>query len=288
MCYGNIFDVQRCSFTDGPGIRTTVFFKGCNLRCKWCHNPESWEDKPQILIYQEKCTHCGKCIKICPKQAISEQMETDRRKCISCGECEVACPHDARKVCGKKVSVQDVFEQIAKDIPFFATSDGGVTFSGGECMLQIAFLGEILKMCKEHGIHTAVDTAGNVNFSDFKVILPYVDLFRYDIKCMTNELHLKGTGFGNQLILENLKKLLSIQPQKIDICIPIIPDFNATKAEIQKMRDYFVSYGKPHSVTLLPYHKLGENKYAAIDRDVPAFHPPSADQMREFNQTIGL
>lgn len=163
-----IFDIQRNSFVDGPGIRTTVFFKGCNMRCKWCHNPESQSAQKQMMYYKDKCTGCGKCAKVCPNQL---------KKCDFCGKCELYCPADARKICGKEYSADEVFNEIAKDKTFYENSGGGATFSGGECMLQIGFLCEILKKCKENGIHTAVDTAGNVPWEYFEKILPYTDIF---------------------------------------------------------------------------------------------------------------
>ena len=156
---GMIFDIQRGSCVDGPGIRTTVFFKGCNLRCKWCHNPESQSKNKQILFYKDKCTGCGKCKTVC---------RYSFKKCDFCGECAFSCPNDAKELCGKDYGVDEVLKEILKDKDFYNVSGGGVTFSGGECMLQIDFLFEILKKCKENGIHTAVDTAGNVAWEYFE------------------------------------------------------------------------------------------------------------------------
>lgn len=161
---GMIFDIQRGSCVDGPGIRTTVFFKGCNLRCKWCHNPESQSKNKQILFYKDKCTGCGKCKTVC---------RYSFKKCDFCGECAFSCPNAAKELCGKDYGVDEVLKEILKDKDFYNVSGGGVTFSGGECMLQIDFLFEILKKCKENGIHTAVDTAGNVAWEYFERILPY-------------------------------------------------------------------------------------------------------------------
>ena len=158
---GNIFDISRASLVDGPGIRTTVFFKGCNLRCAWCHNPESQSARAQMLVYQNKCTGCGKCKEKCPH---------DLESCNLCGKCALYCPHDAREICGKEYTVDEVLKEILKDKTFYDNSGGGVTFSGGECMLQIDFLEELLKACKQNGIHTAVDTAGHVPFDYFERI----------------------------------------------------------------------------------------------------------------------
>ena len=193
-----IFDIQKNSFVDGPGIRTTVFFKGCNLHCQWCHNPESQSFEKQMLFYKDKCTGCGKCLEVCPNHL---------KKCSFCGKCEIYCPSNARKICGKEYTSDEVLAEVIKDKAFYHNSNGGVTFSGGECMLQIEFLTEILKLCKENGIHTAVDTAGNVPWDYFKRILPFTDLFLYDIKVFSKEKHEKYTGVSNELILNNLKFL---------------------------------------------------------------------------------
>ena len=266
-----IFDIQRNSFVDGPGIRTTVFFKGCNLKCAWCHNPESQSKKPQMMYYKDKCSGCGKCKEICPTPD----------NCILCGKCTFYCPADARKVCGKEYTVDEVFSEIIKDKSYYENSGGGVTFSGGECMLQIDFLLEIMIKCKENGIHTAVDTAGYTPFESFEKILPYTDLFLYDIKCFDNEKHKKYVGVENELILENLKKLFQANA-KIWIRIPVIADINDSTEEMQCIKKFLFAYGKPEKIELLPYHIMGENKYAAIGRDVQRFIPPDNNKLKEL------
>ena len=265
-----IFDIERNSFVDGPGIRITVFFKGCNLKCAWCHNPESQDFKPQMMFYKDKCKGCGKCREICPTPD----------GCTLCGKCTFYCPVDARKVCGKEYTVDEVFAEIIKDKSYYENSGGGVTFSGGECMLQIDFLLEILKKCKENGIHTAVDTAGHIPFESFKKILPYTDLFLYDIKIFDTQKHKQYVGVGNELILENLKKLFKANA-KIWIRIPIIPDVNDSIEEMQLIRDFLDKNGKPEKIELLPYHAMGENKYSAIGENVCTFNTPT-------NETMGL
>lgn len=267
-----IFDIQRSSFVDGPGIRTTVFFKGCNLKCAWCHNPESQIFKPQMMFYKDKCIGCGKCAEICE----------NKDKCILCGKCAVYCPVDARRVCGKEYTVEEVFKEIVKDKSFYETSGGGVTFSGGECMLQIDFLSEILKKCKENGIHTAVDTAGHVPFESFEKILPYTDLFLYDIKVFDKEKHKIYVGVDNSLILENVKKLLS-HGAKLWIRTPIIVGVNDSKEEIQNIKNFVRQYGEPEKFELLPYHEMGESKYGAIDKEFKKFTAPSKEQMGILN-----
>ena len=269
-----IFDIERNSYVDGPGIRTTVFFKGCNLRCAWCHNPESQSPKPQMMFYKNKCTGCGKCKEKCPNAL---------EKCELCGKCTIYCPHDAREICGKEYTVDEVMREILKDKVFYENSGGGVTFSGGECMLQIDFLEEILKVCKENGIHTAVDTAGHVPYEYFERILPYTNLFLYDVKCYDSEKHKKYTGVRNELILENLKKLLATG-KSVWVRIPIIPTVNDTVEEIQRIKAYISSCGKPEMIELLPYHAMGEHKYAAINRESHMFPIPSKETMEDLNK----
>ena len=170
MLTATIFDIARASYVDGPGIRTTVFFKGCNLRCAWCHNPESQSAKREMLFYKNKCTGCGKCKEKCPNLL---------EKCEFCGKCVLFCPHDAREICGGEYTVDEVMHQVLKDVTLYEGSGGGVTLSGGECMLQIDFLLELLKACKEKGVHTAVDTAGHVPYEYFERILPFADLSEF-------------------------------------------------------------------------------------------------------------
>ena len=269
-----IFDIERNSFVDGPGIRTTVFFKGCNLRCAWCHNPESQSGKPQMMFYENKCMGCGKCKNVCKNET-----------CTLCGKCTVYCPADARKVCGKEYTVEEVFSEIIKDKAFYKNSGGGVTFSGGECMLQMDFLIEILKKCKENGIHTAVDTAGHIPFERFEKILPYTDLFLYDVKIFNPEKHKKCIGVGNELILENLKKLFATGA-KIWIRIPVISDINDSIEEMQAIKEFLDKNGKPEKIELLPYHAMGENKYSAIEKEAPRFTPPDNDMLNKLKSVF--
>lgn len=258
-----IFDIQRNSFVDGPGIRTTVFFKGCNLKCKWCHNPESQSSKPQIMFYKEKCTKCGRCKDITEKDT------------------EFVCFNDAKQICGKEYTVEEIFNIIQKDKLFYEISNGGVTFSGGECMLQIDFLCEILKKCKDAGIHTAIDTAGFIPWGSFERILPHTDLFLYDIKAFNNNVHKEFVGVSNELILNNLRKLLE-RKANVSIKIPVIPTVNDSIEEMKSIRCFLAPY-KPHVVELLPYHKMGEHKYNALGINMSSFNIPSKEKMEELN-----
>ncbi len=264
-----IFDIQRNSFVDGPGIRTTVFFKGCNLRCKWCHNPESQKKEKEIMFYKNKCTLCGRC----------REVDTFDE--------EFFCYNDAREICGKEYPTDEVLKIILKDKTFYDNSGGGVTFSGGECMLQIDFLLEILQKCKENGIHTAVDTAGHIPWESFEKILPYTDLFLYDIKVMDNEVHKEYTGVTNSLILENLAKLL-----KNDGCvwvrIPVIPGVNDTEKEMQQIKTFFDANGYPEKIEFLPYHAMGEHKYEALGKSVEKIDMPDKDKIEKLKNIVDL
>lgn len=269
-----IFDIQRNSFVDGPGIRTTVFFKGCNLKCRWCHNPESQSAKKQMMFYENKCTKCGKCREVCPNRLNS---------CNFCGKCEIYCPNEARKICGKEYSVDEVFDEVMKDKAFYENSGGGVTFSGGECMLQVDFLCEILKKCHENGIHTAIDTAGNVPWECFEKVLPYTDMFLYDVKAFSEELHKQGTGVSNKLIIENLIHLSG----KCDIIIriPVIGGFNDDNYEIENIAN-FLKKIKCIKKEALPYHSMGEHKYDALGMKNEKFNVPCKDKMEEIKKIL--
>ena len=262
-----IFDIQRNSYVDGPGIRTTVFFKGCNLRCKWCHNPESQNPKKEILFYHSKCTGCGRC------------------RDLTVEDENFFCFNDAKEICGKEYMVDEVFKEVVKDKAYYETSNGGVTFSGGECMLQIDFLCEILKMCKENDIHTAVDTAGHIPWESFDKILPFTDLFLYDIKAMNEEIHKEYTGVTNTCILENLKKLLK---SNVDVWvrIPVIPGVNDTEDEMQKIKSFFDINSYPEKVELLPYHAMGEHKYEALGKSVEKFDVPDKEKIEKLKNIV--
>lgn len=277
MSKATIFDIQNCSFVDGPGIRTTVFLKGCNLQCAWCHNPESQSAMPQMMFYRDKCQGCGKCREACP-----HHLET----CDLCGKCTIYCPAEARKVCGKTYTAEEVLAEILTDKAFFDNSGGGVTFSGGECMLHMDFLLEILQKCKENGIHTAVDTAGHIPYENFEAILPYTDLFLYDLKIFDREKHKKYVGVGNERILENLQKLLKSKAN-VWIRIPVIAGVNDSLEEMENIKAFLAQCGQPQKIELLPYHAMGENKYSAIGRTSTKFAPPEAEHLQKLRAVFG-
>ena len=246
-----IFDIQRCSSVDGPGIRTTVFLKGCNLDCFWCHNPEGKNALPELAFFDARCTGCGLCKRVC-----------DNEKCTLCGKCAQTCINGARKHYGKSYTDHELMNILLEDKVFYDATDGGVTFSGGECMLYPEYLERILKMLKEKGVHTAVDTAGNIPFESLERVLPYTDIFLYDIKCIDENLHKKGTGVSNRLILENLGKLIE-RGADIIIRVPVIPDFNDS-TELDRIKEYVCSRGL--KAEYLPYHEMGLGKKEALDK----------------------
>jgi len=277
-----IYNIQRFSTHDGPGIRTTVFFKGCTLKCEWCHNPESISFNKELQYLEEHCINCGHCAAVCTAKA--HQMDPngchvfDRTRCTNCFACTEVCFADALKSIGTEKTDAETFRSLLTDLEYYKTSGGGVTFSGGESMVQIDCLSELLKLCHEAGIHTAVDTAGNVAWSSFEQIIPYVDLFLYDIKTYDSDLHKKLTGSDNTRILDNLRKLSSLN-KRIHIRIPFIPGLN--DLEMSNIAD-FLSDMNIEKIDLLPYNRLGEGKHISIGKaaQINHFSTPTKDQIQ--------
>ena len=271
---GTLFSIEHGSFVDGPGIRTSVFFKGCNLKCVWCHNPESQSPVRQKLYFADKCVHCGKCRAVCPSPD----------HCVLCGRCAEVCPRNALEISGYEISAKEVLDEIISDKVFYS-HDGGATFSGGECMLQTDFLLELLKGCKAEDIGTAVDTAGCVSWDKFEKILPYADIFLYDLKVMDPEKHQKYVGADNALILENYRKLIAAG-KRVIVRMPILPGVNDAKEDVLSLRAFFDEAGWPERTELLPYHRLGENKYRALGIEPVIFEVPSAEKMEELKALL--
>ncbi len=247
-----ITDIKRFAVHDGNGIRTTIFFKGCPLRCVWCHNPETFSAKKEMAVYMHKCKNCGKCKEVCPHHL---------EKCDFCGKCEDSCPNDARKIYGREMSVEDILAILLKDKAFYDESGGGITLSGGECLLQPEVCAELLKKCKEQDIHTAVDTCGCVPKEAFDMVLPYTDIFLYDLKAYDEAVHIKCTGVSNKLILENIKYLDSIGC-KTEIRIPYVPEHNDN--QIKKLAAFCRFLNHVTKVRILPYHDYANSKYQAL------------------------
>jgi len=264
---GIIFNIQRFSINDGPGIRTTVFMKGCPLKCQWCCNPESININQEIMVHNIKCIHCGKCKEICPENAILS-IEGDRRidfsKCNFCMKCLSVCPTKTLESIGNFISVDEVMREVRRDSLFYQNSGGGVTISGGEPLLQWEFTLSILKACKEEGLHTALDTCGYASWEVAEEVLKYVDLVLFDMKHTDGDLHLKGTGVSNTLILQNLERIAS--QMRTWIRFPVIPGFNDFQKNIKEVACLASRYGV-EKVSLLPYHEFGKSKYEKLGRD---------------------
>ncbi len=290
MIKAMIFNIQRYSTEDGPGIRTTVFFKGCPLRCLWCHNIESIKTHPQIVWSGIKCIGCGECLKACPEKAIlktKDGLKTDRAICKNCGLCAEACPSGARELLGYEISVDDLVKEVEKDKPFYENSNGGITASGGEPTLQHEFLIEFFKKCKEKGLHVALDTSGFTTWERLEKIIEHVDLILYDLKVLDEEKHEEYTGVSNKIILENLKKIDSSN-KKIWIRIPVIPEFTANKTNIENIGKFIKDFKNISRVDLLPFHKLGISKYEKLDLEYTCkdFEPPSEEEMNEYKEIL--
>ena len=290
MHSGRVFNIQRFSTHDGPGIRTTVFFKGCPLYCWWCHNPESKQVQPGIVYDGEKCLRCGLCAKACPEGAISFETGSpilDSDLCLLCGCCSKRCPAEALEQVGEEMSVAEVLAEIEKDRVFYDESGGGVTFSGGEPLLQTEFLYELLYSCRERGIHTAVDTSGNAPWPAIAKISEVTNVFLYDIKHMDSAQHEKLTGVSNHLILDNLRSLSRIH-RDILLRVPIIPGINDDSQNLLQMGHLAVKLGilRMH---ILPYHSIGKDKYTRLGETyrLSELLEPSAERMQQIAEDLG-
>ncbi len=266
MLKGTVFDIQRFSVHDGPGIRTTVFMKGCPLRCMWCHNPEGLKKTKQIQYFSEKCIGCRKCVEICNCHTIlNGEHLINRNECTLCGKCVDNCPTQALTICGFELTPDEVLKIVIKDKNFYGV-DGGVTFSGGEAMLQAEFVVETMKLCKVVGVHTTMDTCGYAKWELIENTFPYCDLYLYDIKAFNEENHIHATGVSNNIILENLEKL-DRQNKPIWIRIPVIDGVNSTQEEMTDIANFIKPLQNIKKVTLMPYHTLGKSKYETLGFD---------------------
>ncbi|MDO5344216.1 MAG: glycyl-radical enzyme activating protein [Lachnospiraceae bacterium] len=306
-----VTNIQKYSIHDGTGIRTTVFFKGCPLSCRWCHNPETQRYTPTVLTYQERCTGCGACRAVCPRDAVRIEERTvqeggketaagnltkpvriavtDRERCNGCGACTDECLQNARELCGTAWEIPKLVKEILKDQAFYETSGGGVTLSGGEVLAQdMDYIETLMRTLKSRGIRIFADTCGAVPFSSFERILPYTDTFLFDVKLMDPEKHLEYTGRDNYQILENLKKL-SERGASLWIRIPVIGGVNDSEEEIRSvgcfLRENGISY---RQVNLLPYHNTGSAKYLHLNRKYEGddFYVPDSEKMDRLKKTL--
>jgi pyruvate formate lyase activating enzyme len=285
MLRGLVFNIQRYSLHDGPGIRTTVFLKGCPLCCAWCHNPEGMAPGQELLVVESRCLACGECRRACPfSQALVGEgaLPARNEECTYCGACVEACPTGARQMVGMEMTVAEVMAEILKDRIFYEDSAGGATFSGGEPLLQHAFLRELLEECRARGIHTAVDTCGFGCTDHLLAVARLADLVLYDLKLMDDARHLQHTGVSNKPILENLKALDQIH-RNIWLRVPVIPGVNDDAANLQAIARFASGIHGVRQVTLLPYHQAGVQKYRRLGSDyaLGGVQPPSAEHMAQ-------
>ena len=291
---GIIFNIQKFSIHDGPGIRTTVFFKGCPLRCEWCANPESQAVSPQVLYNNEKCLHCATCVHTCPKGAIKMEdglIRIDHKTCDHCMECVKACPGKALTQEGEIKTVEEVVDICMQDIDFYEESGGGVTISGGEGMVQPDFVKALLAKLKEHKIHTAIETTGYIKKEIFRELAPMFDLLLFDVKHYDSDKHYEGTHVHNELIIENLAWAIS---QGIEVLprIPVIPDFNDSLDDAKGIAALLNQVGAK-KVQLLPFHQFGENKYHLLGKtysyeNVKALHPEDLTDYQRIFLDVGI
>ena len=282
-----VFNIQSFSLHDGPGIRTTIFLRGCPLSCLWCHNPESQKGVAELFFYREKCMGCGGCVNICPQKAVilsKNKAITDRMLCSGCGQCVSICSQNAREISGASRSVQELMQQALKDRMFFEESGGGVTLSGGEPLLYPGFVQEMAAQCKKEKIHIAVETCG---YADPKILhsaLENVDLVLYDIKAFDDKLHKKLTGASNKLILENAIYIFSQLKKDMVIRIPVIPGYNDSEENIDQICKFIIEDLDRHiKIHLLPYHSLGQDKEERLDRKIKyKFSIPSDADMERI------
>ncbi|KAF0196157.1 MAG: pyruvate formate lyase activating enzyme [Bacillota bacterium] len=291
---GIVFDIQRFSTHDGPGIRTTVFLKGCPLSCLWCHNPESKQAEPAVVYDTAKCLRCGLCAKACLQGAISFDKgipTLDSNRCVVCGRCSKRCPAEALELVGREMTVVEVLAEIEKDRVFYDESGGGVTVSGGEPLIQPEFLCALLQGCRQRGIHTTVDTCGHAQWQAMAKVSELTDVFLYDIKHMDSSKHHEFTGVSNELILENLKCLSRIH-HGIILRLPIIPGLNDDLENLLMTGRLAVDLGISQ-VHLLPYHGIGADKYTRVGEvyRLPELVAPSPLRMEQIAaelRTLGL
>jgi pyruvate formate lyase activating enzyme len=281
---GRVFDIKRYSIHDGPGIRTTVFLKGCALNCLWCHNPESVDPGPELMHWPARCARCYACVAACPKGAIAKDasgaVAVDRTKCDLCGQCAEACLYDAMQTVGREMSVDEVLDEVEKDRIFYEQSGGGVTLSGGDPAVQSAFASALLDGCRERGLRTAVDTAGSSQNGALDRLASKTDLVLFDLKVMDDARHREWTGVSNDAILANLKRLAGGRTE-VWVRVPLVRGVNDDEDNIRRTTALLTSLGTIKRIGLLPYHSGGLEKARRIGKETSfrRFEPPSEERL---------
>ena len=292
---GTIFNIQRYSIDDGPGIRSTVFMKGCPLRCLWCSNPESQKPWPEVTHRDSVCNKCGRCIEVCDTKAISldgQGVHIDRESCAGCGKCVEVCIPEALRFIGREMSVDEVFDELVRDIDYYRDSGGGVTVSGGELLFQPEFTTALLKRCQDAGMHTCIDTTGYGDTAALERMLPHTSLVLFDIKHMDPVKHKELTGHSNELILQNLKLIVS-RGVPVVVRVPVIPGVNDSDQGITAIARAVAGLSKSIPVNLLPYHRFGMGKYKMLDQQykLGELVPPTSEKLegaKQIFESLGL
>jgi pyruvate formate lyase activating enzyme len=295
MTDGVVFDIQRYSLHDGPGVRTLVFLKGCPLSCLWCSNPESQRREPDVLWDSERCTLCLACVRACPTGALArsgDRFTFDASLCTTCGRCETACPNAARRVSGKRMTVREVMDVVLRDAPFYRRSGGGITLGGGEPLSQAAFAADLFRSAHANGVDTAIETTGNAETRTLLSVTEHADHVLYDVKHVDPRRHRELTGVTNELILDNLRALLHVHPD-VTIRYPLIPGYNSSDGDLRALADRVTHLPGTPRIEIVPYHRFGEHKYRLLDRPyalagVAACEPEEAEEACALLRQLGL